>query len=54
VNFLPFLLHLSKAGWTIRKLVVEDANEARGVNTWEDLEFFRSLYRSKADETLVS
>ena len=54
VNFLPFLVHLSKAGWTIRKLVVEDANAARGINTREDLEFFRSLYRSKAKETFVS
>ncbi|MFN7924274.1 MAG: NTP transferase domain-containing protein [Bryobacteraceae bacterium] len=41
VNFLPFLVHLARAGWRTRTFVIEDAAEARGVNTPEDLEFAR-------------
>jgi bifunctional UDP-N-acetylglucosamine pyrophosphorylase/glucosamine-1-phosphate N-acetyltransferase len=42
-NFLPFLPHLSAAGWRFKQMMVRDAREARGVNTPEDLAFFRSL-----------
>jgi bifunctional UDP-N-acetylglucosamine pyrophosphorylase / glucosamine-1-phosphate N-acetyltransferase len=47
VNFLPFLVFLSRAGWRIRPHRVSDPDEARGINTPEDLEFFRSLYRKE-------
>ena len=53
VNFLPFLVHLSEAGWAVRKLIVDDPNAARGINTPADLEFFHSLYRSRAIENFA-
>jgi hypothetical protein len=45
VNFLPFLPFLSAQGWTITPLEVADATEARGINTPEDLSFFREHYK---------
>jgi len=47
INFLPFLPFLSGQGWTVTPLEVADATEARGINTPEDLSFFRDLYRYK-------
>lgn len=47
INFLPFLPFLSGHGWTVTPLEVADATEARGINTPEDLSFFRGLYRYK-------
>lgn len=47
INFLPFLPFLSGQGWTVTLLEVADATEARGINTPEDLSFFRALYRYK-------
>jgi bifunctional N-acetylglucosamine-1-phosphate-uridyltransferase/glucosamine-1-phosphate-acetyltransferase GlmU-like protein len=47
INFLPFLPFLSSQGWTVTPLEVADPTEARGINTPEDLSFFRSLYRYK-------
>jgi bifunctional UDP-N-acetylglucosamine pyrophosphorylase / glucosamine-1-phosphate N-acetyltransferase len=44
INFLPFLPFLSAQGWTVTPLEVADATEARGINTKEDLSFFRNLY----------
>lgn len=44
INFLPFLPFLSARDWTITPLEVADATEARGINTKDDLAFFRSLY----------
>lgn len=44
VNFLPFLPYLSAQGWRTLRLEVEDATEARGINTPQDLAFFQSLY----------
>jgi hypothetical protein len=41
-NFLPFLPHLSAKGWSVKRMIVRDAREARGVNTPDDLAFFRS------------
>jgi len=40
-NFLPFLPFLAAAGWTVERMDVADAREARGINTPHDLEFFR-------------
>jgi bifunctional UDP-N-acetylglucosamine pyrophosphorylase / glucosamine-1-phosphate N-acetyltransferase len=45
INFLPFLPFLSSKGWTITPVEVADETEARGINTKEDLAFFRRLYR---------
>lgn len=47
INFLPFLPFLSRQGWTVTPLEVADSTEARGINTPEDLSFFRELYRYK-------
>ena len=45
VNFLPFLAHLScAAGWPVTRIDVPDAEEARGINTREDLAFFRARF----------
>jgi bifunctional UDP-N-acetylglucosamine pyrophosphorylase/glucosamine-1-phosphate N-acetyltransferase len=44
INFLPFLPFLSAEGWTITPVEVADETEARGINTKEDLAFFRRLY----------
>lgn len=46
INFLPFLPFLSAQGWNVSPLVVDDPTEARGINTPDDLAFFRSLYKS--------
>jgi bifunctional N-acetylglucosamine-1-phosphate-uridyltransferase/glucosamine-1-phosphate-acetyltransferase GlmU-like protein len=46
INFLPFLPFLSAQGWTVRPLEVADATEARGINTPDDLAFFRNLYKN--------
>ena len=45
INFLPFLPFLSGRGWTVTPLEVADETEARGINTPEDLAFFRRLYK---------
>jgi len=44
INFLPFLPFLSAKGFRVTPLEVEDATEARGINTKDDLAFFKSLY----------
>ena len=46
INFLPFLPFLSAQGWTVRPLEVADVTEARGINTPDDLAFFRNLYKN--------
>ncbi|MES2471413.1 MAG: NTP transferase domain-containing protein [Pseudomonadota bacterium] len=46
INFLPFLPFLSTQGWRIEPLEVADATEARGINTPDDLDFFRKLYKN--------
>lgn len=45
VNFLPFLPYLAQHGWSVIQYRVRDPVEARGINTPDDLAFFRSLYR---------
>jgi len=50
VNFLPFLAHLSgAAGWPVTRIEVPDAEEARGINTREDLAFFRARFERDVD-----
>jgi bifunctional UDP-N-acetylglucosamine pyrophosphorylase/glucosamine-1-phosphate N-acetyltransferase len=44
VNFLPFLVFLAHRGWVIQRVLVADPLEARGINSPEDLDFFRRLY----------
>lgn len=46
INFLPFLPYLSTRGWKVNHLLVPDKREARGVNTQEDLSFFKNLLSS--------
>lgn len=43
-NLLPFLAHLSGTGWQVQSVEVSDPDEARGVNTPEDLDFARALH----------
>ena len=45
INFLPFLPFLSSRGWTAATWDVQDPDEARGVNTPEDLQFARERWR---------
>jgi len=45
INFLPFLPFLSVRGWTFTPLEVVDSTEARGINTPDDLSFFRERYK---------
>ncbi|GIH24582.1 UDP-N-acetylglucosamine pyrophosphorylase [Acrocarpospora phusangensis] len=46
VNFLPFLPYLSRdRGWRTTVVPVADPDEARGINTPDDLEFARKAYR---------
>jgi bifunctional UDP-N-acetylglucosamine pyrophosphorylase / glucosamine-1-phosphate N-acetyltransferase len=47
INFLPFLPFLSLSGWNVRRLLVTDAREARGINTPEDLAYLRSATAAK-------
>ena len=47
VNFLPLLPFLSQMGWRVQPLEVSDATEARGINTPDDLDFFRQLYKNR-------
>lgn len=46
INFLPFLPYLSARGWTVTPVEVTDATEARGINTPDDLAFFRERFKS--------
>ncbi|KTC98846.1 Bifunctional protein GlmU [Legionella geestiana] len=41
LNFLPFLPFLARESWDIQTFTVSDSREARGINTPEDLTFFR-------------
>ncbi|MEE9609192.1 MAG: NTP transferase domain-containing protein [Myxococcota bacterium] len=42
LNFLPFLPYLStRCGWRVQRVEVDDVDEARGVNTPEDLAYCR-------------
>lgn len=42
INFLPFLVFLSQTkGWTVQTLTVTNSDERFGINTAEELAFFR-------------
>ena len=41
LNFLPFLLYLTKNGWQFQSFKVPNSKEARGINTSADLAFVR-------------
>ena len=45
INFLPFLPFLSTQGWATATWDVADPDEARGVNTPDDLKFARDRWR---------
>ncbi len=49
LNFLPFLVFLTRRGWPVNRVSVADSTEARGINTPEDLAFFRRLYTHPND-----
>jgi bifunctional UDP-N-acetylglucosamine pyrophosphorylase / glucosamine-1-phosphate N-acetyltransferase len=43
INFLPFLTYLSsECNWDVHRIMIPDSDEARGVNTPEDLAFARA------------
>ena len=47
INFLPFLAYLSNEKfWDLQNIVVEDDTETRGINTLNDLNFFRTKFES--------
>lgn len=49
VNFLPFLAYLSQVrGRDVTPVHVTDPDEARGINTAEDLEFARRVHAGRA------
>ena len=48
INFLPFLVYLSNvANWEIFKIIIDDVDESRGINTPEDLNYFRDKYSKR-------
>jgi bifunctional UDP-N-acetylglucosamine pyrophosphorylase/glucosamine-1-phosphate N-acetyltransferase len=50
VNFLPFLSYLSAlCAWHTQWFEIEDVRESRGINTPEDLAFFRQLFASQQE-----
>jgi bifunctional UDP-N-acetylglucosamine pyrophosphorylase/glucosamine-1-phosphate N-acetyltransferase len=52
INFLPFLTFLSNdCKWDVKTIDVEDANEARGVNTQEDLAFAKTYFLARSGLT---
>lgn len=44
LNFLPFLVYLAHHGWDVDGIPVDDPDEARGLNTPEDLEWARARF----------
>ncbi len=51
INFLPFLVHLSSAGWPVRRYETNDPAEAIGINTPDDLAFARQLLQKRISES---
>lgn len=50
INFLPFMPYLSRhCAWEVLKIEIADPDEARGVNTPEDLDFARRRFLVKKD-----
>jgi len=50
INFLPFLPYLASHGWKVRRLLIDDPREARGINTPDDLAYFRSLFSAQRSQ----
>lgn len=50
MNFLPFLVFLAGQGWEVLTCHVRDPLETRGINTPDDLEWFRTFYRRPEHE----
>ena len=47
INFLPFLSFLSmEKCWDLKNIIVEDPIESRGINTLQDLYYFRKIFKS--------
>jgi len=47
VNFLPFLSYLStELCWNVKTVFVKDPIESRGINTPQDMDFFRKKFES--------
>jgi len=47
VNFLPFLSYLStEVCWNVKTVFVKDPIESRGINTPQDMDFFRKKFES--------
>ena len=47
VNFLPFLPYLStELDWKVKSVMVKDPTESRGINTIQDLTFFKTKFES--------
>lgn len=44
INFLPFLVFLQQQNWKVNSFMVNDIREARGINTQDDLAFFKELF----------
>lgn len=47
VNLLPFLPFLARTGWAVRAVEIADGDEARGINTPDDLAFARERLRAR-------
>ena len=51
INFLPFLSFLSlEKKWVVKKIFVEDVDESRGINTKDDLHYFKKIYNGEVDK----
>lgn len=47
INFLPFLTYLSKEkSWSLQNIKIDDPTETRGINTLQDLFFFRKKFKA--------
>ena len=47
VNFLPFLVYLAEQGWNFSSVLVDDPDEAKGINTQDELAYFCNLYSAR-------
>jgi len=51
INFLPFLSFLSfEKNWAVKKIFVDDVDESRGINTKDDLHYFKKIYNGEEDK----
>lgn len=47
VNFLPFLPYLStEIYWNVKTIIVKDPTESRGINTTQDMTFFKKKFNA--------